>query len=522
MSGSTSWVSKDYTLDTNANNNPNFRIRFRTTAGSSYRYAYIDNVQITSTVFQYTISGTVTSSGSGLDGVTMSGLPGNPVTSGGGNYSATVDYGWSGTVTPSKAGYTFAPARRTYTSVAENHTGENYAATLNTYTISGNAGVAGVTMTGLPSTPVSDANGDYSGAVDGGWFGTVVPTKTGYIFSPAQRVYANIAEDHPGDNYIATLNKYTISGYVTELDGNTPVEGVLIDANNNGGSTDTTDADGYYEVMVPYGWSGTTTPIKEGYTFEPNSILYNNVAADEANDYTATLSTFVISGYITESNGITPINDVNVSAENGGGPYTSRYGGGSDITDANGYYKVVVDYNWSGKVTPTKHTYAFKPNKRAYTNVLADQNDQGYAGRLLDFAISGYIHNDCNVPIKGVAVSANNGGNSVTTDPNGYYKVWVPHNWSGTVTPSKAYYTFDPNSNAYAYVLDDVIDQNYTATNIYDLDCNGAIGYGDVYVISINWLNDTAKNICDFNGDKIVNFKDFAEFANVWMEEYEK
>ncbi len=131
--------------------------------------------------------------------------------------------------------------------------------------------------------------------------------------------------------------------------------------------------------------------------------------------------------------------------------------------------------------------------------------------------ISGYIENFCEVPIKGVLVDANNGGGLDITDANGFYEVWVYSNWSGTVTPSKAHYTFDPNSNAYAYVLDDVIDQNYTATNIYDLDCDGSIGFGDLGIISENWL-DGPDLPGDFykDEDDIVNFLDFADFANVW------
>jgi unsaturated chondroitin disaccharide hydrolase len=69
------------------------------------------------------------------------------------------------------------------------------------------------------------------------------------------------------------------------------------------------------------------------------------------------------------------------------------------------------------------------------------------------------------------------------------------------------------------YYLLEALLRYYRAT--YDLDCDGTIGYGDIAVISDNWLDDNAGNICDFNGDAIVNFKDFAEFANVWTEEYE-
>jgi hypothetical protein len=144
-------------------------------------------------------------------------------------------------------------------------------------------------------------------------------------------------------------------------------------------------------------------------------------------------------------------------------------------------------------------------------------------GEVQDFSqlrgvntITGYIKNSCDVPIEGVAVDANNGGGSDTTDLNGYYEVWVDYNWSGTVTPAKDNYTFSPTSMVYLNVLDDVMDQNYQAFNIYDLDCDGSIGYGDVYMISINWLDNTVGNICDFNADNIVNFLDFAELALVW------
>ncbi len=131
----------------------------------------------------------------------------------------------------------------------------------------------------------------------------------------------------------------------------------------------------------------------------------------------------------------------------------------------------------------------------------------------LIYKITGYIKNACEIPIAGVAVDANNGGGSDITDANGHYEVWVGNNWSGIVTPSKAYYTFDPNNKAYTNVLEDKTDQNYAATNIYDLDCNGSIGYGDIAVMANYWLN---SGPADFNHDGIVNFLDFARFAEVW------
>jgi hypothetical protein len=76
---------------------------------------------------QVTISGYVrTSGGTGVAGVVMSGLPGNPTTAADGSYSATVGSGWSGAVTPQKAGYTFSPPSRSYSNVTSGLSNEDY------------------------------------------------------------------------------------------------------------------------------------------------------------------------------------------------------------------------------------------------------------------------------------------------------------------------------------------------------------------------------------------------------------
>jgi hypothetical protein len=72
---------------------------------------------------------TVTISGkAGASGVVMKGLPGNVITDNMGVYSASVPYGWAGTVEPAKEGYTFMPARREYTKVIMDLSNQNYAA----------------------------------------------------------------------------------------------------------------------------------------------------------------------------------------------------------------------------------------------------------------------------------------------------------------------------------------------------------------------------------------------------------
>ena len=83
----------------------------------------------TATAITFTISGYVrTSGGTGISGVVMGGLPSSPSTDSNGYYSSTVSYGWSGTVTPSKSGYSFSPPSTTYSSVTSNQN-QNYTGT---------------------------------------------------------------------------------------------------------------------------------------------------------------------------------------------------------------------------------------------------------------------------------------------------------------------------------------------------------------------------------------------------------
>jgi len=231
----------------------------------------------------FIISGSV-----GVDGVIMKGLPGDPVTNSRGSYSAVVKYGWDGTVTPTKEGFTFTPASIIYHNVNSDRTNENYAATIITNTISGKVGLQGAEMQGLPGNPVTDKRGYYSATVEYGWSGTVEPIKEGYLFRPASKVYTKVVSDFTNENYTPEIIRYTISGQVWApyynimmqgLPGNPGVlSGVLMQGLPG---NPVTDENGYYTCIVDYGWSGTVKPVKEGYTFNPPRLSYVKVVKDQ-------------------------------------------------------------------------------------------------------------------------------------------------------------------------------------------------------------------------------------------------
>lgn len=144
----------------------------------------------------YTISGSV-----GLSGVTMQGLPGNPISDEQGYYSVTVEHDWTGTVTPAKEGFRFTPTTRRYNQMGADFRNQDHTPTPITYTISGQVGVAGVLMTGLPGNPISNNEGAYSADVLHGWAGRVVPTKEGYTFIPPLRNYSKVTADLANQDY---------------------------------------------------------------------------------------------------------------------------------------------------------------------------------------------------------------------------------------------------------------------------------------------------------------------------------
>ncbi|MCX7017213.1 MAG: hypothetical protein NTW86_32395 [Candidatus Sumerlaeota bacterium] len=233
-----------------------------------------------STTTLRTISGRVTKDGVGLAGVALDGFPGPVVTDANGYYSTTVGYGFSGLAIPSRAGATFEPPNRAYTDVTVDQVAQDYVATLSTFTVEGHisaegAGLAGVALTGFPGNPVTDVNGDYLATVEYGWAGTVAPAKPGFSFDPANRVYVNVVANLTDHDYVATAILYRMSGQVTE--NGLPLFGVpLVGLPGN----PVTLSSGRYNVYLPYGWSGTFAPQKAGYSFNPASRSWANVARD--------------------------------------------------------------------------------------------------------------------------------------------------------------------------------------------------------------------------------------------------
>ena len=178
----------------------------------------------------YSISGQITSNGSGLSGLTVS-LTGTTVagtsvsqtttSNSSGNYSFSVPSGGTYTVIPSSATsspYTFSPESYKFSNLGGNQPAPFTATAVTSpaqtqYTISGQVLGAGYPLPGVTLTlsgsgsaaTLSSINGGYSFVVAAGGTYTVTPSLSGYTFSPPSRTYANVNSNQPSVSFTSSI-----------------------------------------------------------------------------------------------------------------------------------------------------------------------------------------------------------------------------------------------------------------------------------------------------------------------------
>jgi hypothetical protein len=159
----------------------------------------LDDVSLTRSCV--TISGNA-----GVASAALNYTGGSATANGAGNYSFNVPFDWSGTVTPSRIGYTFLPASKTYSNLTADQTGQDYTA-IPMHSISGNTVIAGVTLTYLDDTTktvTSSSSGDYSFTIADGWSGTVTPSHPCFTFTPPDLTYSNVTADQTSQDFAPT------------------------------------------------------------------------------------------------------------------------------------------------------------------------------------------------------------------------------------------------------------------------------------------------------------------------------
>lgn len=225
------------------------------------------------------------------------------------------------------------------------------------------------------------------------------------------------------------------------LSGNAGVPGAVLAYTEGTAMTATADATGAYSFTVPDDWSGTVTPSLAGHAFTPPSRTYAHVLAElTAQDFTAVAVTLTISGNAGVAGAVLAYTDG-----------TAR----TAVADASGSYTLTVPYNWSGTVTPSSAGSTFSPASRTYTNVQANLAAENYTLVVLHL-ITG------TTSVTGTTLAYTVGEPTTATAMlGGFYILFVPDHWSGTVTPSCPGYTFTPPSRTYTDVQTDLANQDF-------------------------------------------------------------
>jgi type II secretory pathway component GspD/PulD (secretin) len=387
--------------------------------------------------FVYQISGSA-----GMAGVAMKGLPGDTVlTNEDGLYTATVPHGWSGTVTPDKPGHIFTPKSIAFSKVTAVKESQDFAAQIIQYTIAGNAGVPGATMSGLPGEPVSDEKtGAYKAQVDYGWTGVVTPKKEGVNFTPASKEYANAVTQNQTQDYKAVPILFKISGNVGQAQAVVKI--------SPGTASVVSGPNGDYSLEVPFNWKGTIAPQKAGFTFDPNSRPYGDgvLSPQVGQDFAPKIMQCVLVGHIADETG-KDVADVMVLSEPDAG---------STTTDATGKFEIKVPYGWKGKLTFQKEGHNFTPPSKLFDAVLQSTTNVTVSAKIKMWIIRDRLMAGPD-PIAEVKITASPGNIApVMSDLKGEYKVQVPHGWTGELKFEKDGLDFDPPTKPFTNVTDDM------------------------------------------------------------------
>ena len=399
-------------------------------------WCVIDSAVVQNT---HTISGTI----SGADGVTVT-LIGDAteiqIVNDGDAYSFTVAEGGSYTVKPLKPGYSFTPPNQTYNNVTSSHT-RDFSGAQDSYTISGTVTGADGMMVILggdaSDSKTVDNGGTYSFTVGGGGSYTVTPFKTGYLFNPASSSFFEITSNQTQNFTGISSITYTISGTVSGADD------VTITLGGDASGSLVIDDGGSYSFTVAEGGNYTVIPSKSGYTFTPASGTFNNVTADQIQNFTSIHITYTISGKVSGADGVT----VTLSGDDSG----------SQVVNDGGSYSFTVAEGGNYSITPTKTGYTFNPISKTFNNVTSNQT-QNFAAIKNTYTISGIVSgtDDVTVTLSGDKEQ------SITVDDGGTYSFTVEYGGDYTVTPSKTGLTFSPASQTFNNVTSNQ-SQNFVA-----------------------------------------------------------
>jgi hypothetical protein len=334
----------------------------------------------TSTAPTFSIAGSA-----GVAGATLSTGSVSATSDASNNYTLSGLAAGTYNVTPSKSGCTFSPASSSVTITSANVTGVNFTATCSTptFSIGGNAGTSGATITAGSQSATSDASSNYSmaGFVAGTY--TVTPSKSGCTFSPAS-ASVTITSANATANFTATCGTGD-----TQLTSGVALAGqsVALGAwkyyfiNVPAGATNLTFATTAATADVDIFTQSGAKPTASSYICRPYTSSGNETCSATnpvsgtwwigVNGYAA--GSFTITGTVT-----TPAATYSISGSAGTPGATVSAGSAGATSDASNNYTISGLANGTYTVTPSKSGCTFSPASLSVTISGASVTGQSF------------------------------------------------------------------------------------------------------------------------------------------------
>ena len=446
------------------------------------------NANFAATVNFHTIGGRVTISGGAQNGQPLAGVNLTLSVNGVANSNiqtvttnANGDYAFDPqpaernyAITPSVANlsqpYTVTPGSDT-TGILTSSVTKNFTATP-LYTISGritdanNNPISGVSVGASSLTTVmTNGNGEYTltGARPNTNY-TVTPTRTGFTFTPANRMHSNLMGNVTNSDFSAVSQTYTISGRITSTTSQPtsgqPVSGVTVKLTGSQTAQTTTNANGEYTFPnLGVGGNYTVTPTLDDFVVTPSARSANSLASNQTLDFTVA-QLFDIRGIAKDASGA-PMSGVTISV-NGSAILTTLADGKFELNNRTG--------GQSYTIKPTKNGFTFNPVQEVVA-LGADRLDLVFTGTPLTFNVGGIVaRSDNSTPVGGLTVNLRNsvGGAIIATTTTGgdgtysFNALAAGANYYVSLAP-QAGFTFTPDGRTINNLQADLTAQNFNA-----------------------------------------------------------
>jgi Domain of unknown function (DUF4082)/Bacterial Ig domain len=397
----------------------------------------------------YSVTGTITGTGGGGATVTLGGAASTSTTADtSGNYSFTGLTNGNYTVTPTNTGFVFAPTSQGVTVAGSNITVPVFAATAQTFTITGTisgAGSNGATVSlggAATATTTTNASGLYTftGVTNGAY--TITPSKAGFLYTPSSQAIT-VSGANATVNFSSAAQTFTISGTISGVGGN----GATVSLTGAATASTTANASGIYSFSGLRNGSYTVTPSKAGFVYTPANQAVGVNGANTTANFSSAVPTFTITGTI--------------SGPGGSGAAVKLTGAATATVTANGsgVYTFTGITNGSYTVTPTKTGFAYAPASQAVT--VNGANSTANFSSVPTFTITGTISggggSGATVKLTGAATA------TVTANTSGVYTFIGVTAGTYTVTPSKSGHLFIPGSRSTTVTSGNVTGLNFTS-----------------------------------------------------------